>query len=123
MALPQRWTRQPAGPAYPDGMTAAHHHEADDPRDVAEAVDAAARTGEVVPLFRGGRPVAAVVPAAVADAEAERRRVAAEVVAEFVAEAGAPTLAHYRQVYEGLGRPYPGDDVIRARYAVADQAS
>lgn len=93
---------------------------ADDLQAVAEAI-ARAAGGEVVHLVRDGQPVADVVPAksrgliseeAWATAVQRSRRIAARF--------GAPTLEHYRRVYQALQQPWPGDENIRARYPVAD---
>ena len=43
-----------------------------------------------------------------------------QLLADSVADIGAPTLAHYRDVYANLGLDWPGDAEIRAMYPVAD---
>jgi hypothetical protein len=50
----------------------------------------------------------------------EQKAVADHLLAESVADIGAPTLAHYRDVYANLGLDWPGDTEIRALYPVAD---
>ncbi|MGH4006870.1 MAG: hypothetical protein ACRDTH_01645 [Pseudonocardiaceae bacterium] len=56
-------------------------------------------------LMRDGRPVADLVPAG-ADSRAVQAQQAARAVTERMADRfGAPTLAHYRQVYESCGQP------------------
>lgn len=51
-----------------------------------------------------------------ADAGVEIER---EMAAQF---GGAPTLAHYRQVYAACGVPWPGDDEIRRQLPVAAES-
>lgn len=101
-------------------MSALFEVPADDPQAVAEAI-ARAAGGEVVHLVRDGQPVADVVPAD------SRRQISEESWATAVARStrmadrfGAPTLEHYRRVYQALRQPWPGDENIRARYPVAD---
>ena len=50
----------------------------------------------------------------------EQKAVADQLLAESVADIGAPTLVHYRDVYANLGLDWPGDAEIRALYPVAD---
>lgn len=50
----------------------------------------------------------------------EQKALADQLLAESVADIGAPTLAHYRDVYANLGLDWPGDAEIRAMYPVAD---
>lgn len=50
----------------------------------------------------------------------EQNAIADQLLAESVADIGAPTLAHYRDVYANLGLDWPGDAKIRAMYPVAD---
>lgn len=96
--------------------TGGHAYEL--PEHGAAALDEAvaeAAAGETVYLTRDGRPVAAVVPPAVAD----RRAAADEALARIVAVSGAPTLADYQRVFTQLGRPWPGDDEVRRSYPVS----
>lgn len=73
-------------------------------------------------LVRNGQPVADVVPAT----ESVRRmshdewQSVQQRARHMAALFGAPTLDHYRRVYESLQQPWPGDEEIRARYPVAD---
>ncbi|MBV9164045.1 MAG: hypothetical protein JO309_07835 [Pseudonocardiales bacterium] len=88
----------------------------EDPATLARAIDRVAR-GEVVHLVRDGRPVADLVPAG-ADCSATQ---AARAITQRMADRfGAPTLAHYRRVYESCDQPWPGDEEIRRRFPVAD---
>ncbi|MCA1836149.1 MAG: hypothetical protein LC721_07415, partial [Actinobacteria bacterium] len=41
------------------------------------------------------------------------------IMVRLVARIGAPSLADYRRAYAGCGAPWPGDDEIRRRHAVA----
>ena len=76
--------------------------------------------GEVVHLVRDGRVVADLVPAGT-DSRAARAQHAAPAITRRMADRfGAPTLAHYRRVYESCGQPWPGDEQIRRRFPVAD---
>ncbi|MCA1706047.1 MAG: hypothetical protein LC808_23425 [Actinobacteria bacterium] len=52
-----------------------------------------------------------------------QRAKADAILAELVAERGAPTLEHYRRVYRSIGVDWPGDDEIRRLYPVADTAA
>ena len=71
-------------------------------------------------LVRDGRPVADLVPAG-ADSRAAQAQQAARAITQRMADQfGAPTLAHYRRVYESCGQPWPGDEEIRRRFPVAD---
>jgi antitoxin (DNA-binding transcriptional repressor) of toxin-antitoxin stability system len=86
---------------------------------LARAIDWVAR-GEVVHLVREGRPVADLVPAGT-DSRAVRAQHAARAIMQWMADRfGAPTLAHYRRVYESCGHPWPGEEEIRRRFPVAD---
>ncbi len=71
----------------------------------------------MVHLVRDGQAVADIVPAGSAQATNERALAIERRQAERF---GAPTLADYRKVYETSGWPWPGDDVIRRNYLVAD---
>lgn len=54
-----------------------------------------------------------------------QKAIADRILAERVAEHGAPTLEHYRRVYATLARDgiqWPGDEEIRRLYPVADSA-
>jgi hypothetical protein len=55
------------------------------------------------------------LPAPSADAD-ERGRA---VMARWVARHGAPSLEHYRRVYEQAGLEWPGDDEVCRRHFVA----
>lgn len=84
------------------------------------AIDRVAR-GEVVRLVRDGRPVADLVPAGGDLSGAQAQQATARAITQRMADRfGAPTLAHYRQVYESCGQPWPGDEEIRRRFPVAD---
>lgn len=52
----------------------------------------------------------------------EQKAIADAILAESVADIGAPTLALYHEVYDNLGLPWPGDEGIRRLYPVADGA-
>jgi antitoxin (DNA-binding transcriptional repressor) of toxin-antitoxin stability system len=100
-------------------VDAAEELPVEDPAALARAIDRVTR-GEVVHLLRGGRPVADLVPAS-ADATSTQALQAARAITQRMAERfGAPTLAHYRRVYESCGQPWPGEDEIRRRFPVAD---
>lgn len=89
----------------------------EDPAILARAIDRVAH-GEVVHLVRDGRPVADLVPAAATDSSATQ---AARAITQRMADRfGAPTLAHYRRVYESCAQPWPGEEEIRRRFPVAD---
>ena len=93
--------------------------EVEDPAALARAIDRVVR-GEVVHLVRDGQPVADLVPAG-ADSRVAQTQQAARVITQRMADRfGAPTLAHYRRVYESCGHPWPGDEEIRRRFPVAD---
>lgn len=101
-------------------MSAAFEVPADDPQAVAEAI-ARAAGGAVVHLMRDGQPVADVVPATSRGQLSEEAWAAAvQRSTRMAARFGAPTLEHYRRVYQALRQPWPGDENIRARYPVAD---
>lgn len=44
-------------------------------------------------------------------------------MARMVARFGAPTLEHYRPVYQQAGAPWPGDDEVRRLHPVAPEAA
>lgn len=91
----------------------------EDPAALARAIDRVTR-GEVVHLVREGRLVADLVPAG-ADSTATQALQAARAITQRMANRfGAPTLAHYRRVYESCGQPWPGEEEIRRRLPVAD---
>jgi antitoxin (DNA-binding transcriptional repressor) of toxin-antitoxin stability system len=116
--LPDQPSARPAPGAYPESMTSAHAHElpADDPGAVAEAVHRAAAGERVRLVADDGRPVADVVPATETDIERGDR-----VMRKVMATTGAvPTLEHYRRVYASAGAQWPGDDVARSWFPVAD---
>lgn len=98
-------------------MTSAHAHElpADDPGAVAEAVTRAAAGESVRLVAADGRRVADVVPPA-QETDDER----ADRITRTLMDAGQgrPGVEHYRNVYERIGLPYPGDDEIARRYPV-----
>ncbi|MGH3865088.1 MAG: hypothetical protein ACRDQ4_02935 [Pseudonocardiaceae bacterium] len=54
------------------------------------------------------------------DASDEKR--ARTVIARMMARHGAPSIEHYRRVYEQSGVPWPGDEEIRRRHPVAPEA-
>lgn len=71
--------------------------------------------------MRDGQAVADIVPAAAPQATDDDRHQRALAIERRQAQrSGAPTLADYRKVYETSGWPWPGDDVIRRDYLVAD---
>jgi antitoxin (DNA-binding transcriptional repressor) of toxin-antitoxin stability system len=89
----------------------------DDPQGLAEAIQRAAQ-GAVV---RDGRAVADIVPATTAHTDKADRNDRALAIERRQAERfGAPTLADYRTVYQTSGWSWPGDDVIRRDYLLAD---
>lgn len=91
----------------------------EDPAALARAIDRVVR-GEIVHLVRDGRPVADLVPVGT-DVSAARAQQTARAITQRMAERfGAPTVAHYRRVYESCGRPWPGEQEIRRRFPVAD---
>lgn len=49
-----------------------------------------------------------------------KKAVAERIIAELVAERGAPSLDHYRRVYRSIGVDWPGDDEILRLYPVAN---
>jgi antitoxin (DNA-binding transcriptional repressor) of toxin-antitoxin stability system len=124
-------------------MSQAYEVSPDDTAGVAEGIRLAA-AGSVVHLVQDGRALADIVPAGRQhpartdpgpedDAElgsaelAElEQRVAQEppecaaAGAYHAALFGAPTLAHYRAVYDQAGAPWPGEAFIRRHYLVAD---
>jgi antitoxin (DNA-binding transcriptional repressor) of toxin-antitoxin stability system len=66
-------------------------------------------------LVRAGRPVADLVPA-----DTQAQHAARAITQRMTDRFGAPTLAHYRRVYESSGHPWPGDEEIRRRFPVAN---
>lgn len=75
----------------------------------------------VVHLVRGGRAVADIVPATTAHtSNADRDERALAIERRQAERFGAPTLADYRKVYQTNEWPWPGDDVIRRDYLLAD---
>jgi antitoxin (DNA-binding transcriptional repressor) of toxin-antitoxin stability system len=101
-------------------MDAAFEVSPDDPQRLAEAIQRAAQ-GAVVHLVRDGQAVADIVPAASTRETGDDRNDRALAIERRQAQRfGAPTLADYRKVYETSGWPWPGDDVIRRDYLVAD---
>ncbi|MGH3854238.1 MAG: hypothetical protein ACRDR6_12250 [Pseudonocardiaceae bacterium] len=92
----------------------------DDPQGLVEAIQRAAQ-GAVVHLVRDGYAVADIVPAATAQASnADRNERALAIERRQAARFGAPMLTDYRKVYQTNGWPWPGDDVIRRDYLLAD---
>ncbi len=74
-----------------------------------------------VHLVRDGQAVADIVPATTAQMhKADRNERALAIERRQAERFGAPTLADYRKVYQSSGWPWPGDDVIRHDYLVAD---
>ncbi|MGH3874633.1 MAG: hypothetical protein ACRDSR_24545 [Pseudonocardiaceae bacterium] len=54
------------------------------------------------------------------DSRAAQAQQAASAITQRMADRfGAPTVAHYRRVYESCGHLWPGDDEIRRRFPVA----
>lgn len=97
----------------------AHEVPVENPADLARAIERVAR-GEVVHLVRDGRPVADLVPGGT-DLSAAWAQEAARAITQQMAERfGAPTVAHYRRVYESCGAPWPGEQEIRRQFPVAD---
>lgn len=126
---PARIRRMPAQPddagpagAYPKPMTSAHELPADDPGALSEAVNRAA-AGEVVRLVTAdGRRVADVTPPkmTVDASETDGERADRVTRAFFDATGVTPTLAHYKSVYAKAGAEWPGDDVARTLFPVAE---
>jgi antitoxin (DNA-binding transcriptional repressor) of toxin-antitoxin stability system len=101
-------------------MDAAFEVSPDDPQRLAEAIQRAAQ-GAVVHLVRDGQAVADIVPAAsTQQTDNDRNDRALAIERRQAQRFGAPTLADYRKVYETSGWPWPGDDMIRRDYLVAD---
>ncbi|MGH3829771.1 MAG: hypothetical protein ACRDRS_04850 [Pseudonocardiaceae bacterium] len=101
-------------------MNAAFEVSPDDPQGLAEAIQRAAQ-GAVVHLVRDGHAVADIVPATTAQtSHTDRRERALAIERRHAERFGAPTLAEYRRVYQTSGWPWPGDDVIRRDYLLAD---
>ncbi|MGH3569709.1 MAG: hypothetical protein ACRDRH_27590 [Pseudonocardia sp.] len=98
-------------------MDAAFEVSPDDPQGLADAVQRAAG-GAVVRVVRDGHAVADIVPAASEHTSRADRALAIE--RRQAARFGAPTLDDYRNVYATSGWSWPGDDVIRRDYVVAD---
>jgi hypothetical protein len=72
-----------------------------------------------VHLVRDRQAVADVVPAASTQAtKADPHERALTIERRQAERFGAPTMADYRKVYQTSG--WPGDDVIRRDYLVAD---
>jgi hypothetical protein len=105
---------------------------ADDPDALLEAVRRAA-AGERIHLVNAdGRRIADVVPPPDGAAEPARRpdrrpgetddEHADRLTRELIAATGGvlPRLEHYQRVYASLGLPWPGDEMARSRYPVAD---
>ena len=106
--------------AYSERKTSAHELPADDPNALSQAVNRAAAGEHVRLVAADGRRVADVVPPSAGAAETDTER-ADRVTRSFFATTGAvPTLDHYRQVYASAGKPWPGDDVARTLFPVAD---
>jgi antitoxin (DNA-binding transcriptional repressor) of toxin-antitoxin stability system len=91
----------------------------EDPAALARAIDRVAR-GEVVHLVRDGRPVADLVPVGAGSRAGQAQHAARAITQRMADRFGAPTLAHYRRVYESCGHPWPGEEEIRRRFPVAD---
>lgn len=91
----------------------------EDPAVLARAIDRVAR-GEVVHLVREGRPVADLVPAGAGSRAGQAQHAARAITQRMADRFGAPTMAHYRRVYESCGHPWPGEEEIRRRFPVAD---
>lgn len=53
----------------------------------------------------------------------EQMAVADAILAESVADIGAPALDDYQRVYDNLGLDWPGNDEIRRLYPVDDAVS
>ena len=127
-------------------MSAAYEVSPDDSAGVAEAFRRAA-AGGTVRVVRDGHPLARIVPASptggdtgsddgdselddteldVAALAALEERMAALPVGSGRASRvhaerfGAPTLAHYRNVYAQAGTPWPGEAFVRRHFPVAD---
>ncbi|MGH3869733.1 MAG: hypothetical protein ACRDQ4_27265 [Pseudonocardiaceae bacterium] len=101
-------------------MNTAFEVSPDDPQGLAEAIQRAAQ-GAVVHLVRDGQAVADIVPVTTAHTSKVDRNERALAIERRQAERfGAPTLADYRKVYQASGWPWPGDDVIRRDYLLAD---
>jgi antitoxin (DNA-binding transcriptional repressor) of toxin-antitoxin stability system len=101
-------------------VDAAFEVSPDDPQGLAEAIHRAAQ-GAVVRLVRDGHAVADIVPAgSVPEGRADSNDRALAIERRQAERFGAPTLADYRKVYETSRWPWPGDDVIRRDYLVAD---
>ncbi|HET9254053.1 MAG TPA: hypothetical protein VFO16_02480 [Pseudonocardiaceae bacterium] len=100
-------------------VDAAEELPVEDPVALARAIDRVAR-GEIVHLVRGGHPVADLVPVG-ADPMSTQAQQAARAITQRMADRfGAPTLAHYRRVYDSCGQSWPGEEEIRRRFPVAD---
>lgn len=92
----------------------------DDPGGLVEAIERAAQ-GAIVHLVRDGQAVADIVPATLAQASrADRHAQALAIERRHAERFGAPTLTHYRKIYQSSGWPWPGDEAIRRDYLVAD---
>lgn len=100
-------------------VDAAEELPVDDPATLARAIDRVTR-GEVVHLVQGGRPVADLVPPGTDSATTQTLQAARAITQRMADQFGAPTLAHYRRVYDSCGQPWPGEKEIRRRFPVAD---
>jgi antitoxin (DNA-binding transcriptional repressor) of toxin-antitoxin stability system len=100
-------------------VDAAEELPVEDPAALARAIDRVTR-GEVVHLVRGGLPVADLVPAGADFMTPQALQAAQEITQRMADRFGAPTLAHYRRVYDSCGQPWPGEEEIRRRFPVAD---
>jgi len=98
-------------------VDAAFEVSPDDAQGLADAVRRAAG-GAIVRVVRDGQAVADIVPAAREHTPRADRALAIE--RRQAARFGAPTLDDYRKVYATSGWSWPGDDVIRRDYVVAD---
>lgn len=77
--------------------------------------------GAIVWLVNSQPTQAGLPPLAGPDASEDERSRA--VMARFVTRHGAPTLAHYRSVYQACGLDWPGDEEIRRRHPVAVESA
>lgn len=107
--------------AYPEPMTHAHELPADNPDALSQAVTRAAAGEHVRLVAADGRRIADVIPPAESADQRDHER-ADQATRAFLAATGgpAPTLEHYRRVYTSAGAEWPGDDVARTWFPVAD---